>query len=185
MRKSLRKSKHFRWSNFETIRSEKIFSFPSQKLIKLEVVCSRNSCSQKIAGKKSCRRFTIRLFKCYIQNLQQNLIFFRIFVFFCSKKIVITVICFGTLAENFLSSKNYLLIYGVNFTMEPLQNARYLHQCGSYDEMIDFRHFFRTFIRHISTPITSWWKIFCMCVALSYYASHKNFRPNACGCLWC
>ena len=39
MRNSLRKSKHFRWSNFETLRSEKIFSFPSQKLIKLEVVC--------------------------------------------------------------------------------------------------------------------------------------------------
>ena len=49
--------------------------------------------------------------------------------------------------------------------------------------MIDFRHFFPNLIRHISTPMTSWWKIFCMCVAQSYYASPENFRPNACGYL--
>ena len=49
--------------------------------------------------------------------------------------------------------------------------------------MIDFRHFFRNLMRHNSTPMTSWWKIFCMCAANSYYALHKKFRPNACGYL--
>ena len=49
--------------------------------------------------------------------------------------------------------------------------------------MIDFWHFFPNLIRHISTPMTSSWKIFCMRVALSYSASHEKFRPNACGCL--
>ena len=65
--------------------------------------------------------------------------------------------------------------------MEPLQIASYVHQCGRYDEMIDFRQFFRTLIRHISTPMTSWQKIFCICIAHSYYASHKNFLAK---CVW-
>ena len=68
--------------------------------------------------------------------------------------------------------------------MEPLQNARYVHQCGSYDEMIDFRHFFRTFIRHISSPMTSWQKFFCMCVATVMMLHTKIFGQRlvaACG----
>ena len=105
-----------------------------------------------------------------------------IFVFFF-EKFVITVICFGTLAKNFLSSKIYLSSYGVDFTMEPLQNASYVHQCGRYDKMIDFWHFFRTIIRHISTLMTSWQKVFCICIVLSYYASHRKFGPNAYGYL--
>ena len=108
--------------------------------------------------------------------------------FFCEnyfffEKFVITFNFFGKLAETFSSPKNYLSSCGVNFILEPLQSANYVLQCGSYDEMIDFRHFFPNSIRHISTPMTSWWRIFCMCVAHSYYASHKKFRPNACGYL--
>ena len=103
----------------------------------------------------------MRLFKCRNQILRQILIFCDFFVF-VFEKFVITVICFGTLAKNFLSSKFYPSSYGVDFTMEPLQNAIYVHQCGRYDEMIDFRQFFRTLILHISTPMTSWQKIFCM-----------------------
>ena len=49
--------------------------------------------------------------------------------------------------------------------------------------MINFWHFFPNLMRHISTPMTSWQKFFCMCIAHSYYASHKIFRPNACGYL--
>ena len=49
--------------------------------------------------------------------------------------------------------------------------------------MIDFWHFFRTIIRHISTLMTSWQKIFCICIVLSYYASHRKFGPNAYGYL--
>ena len=108
--------------------------------------------------------------------------FLEIFNFF-SELFVITVISFDILAENFLSSKNYLSSYGVNFILEPLQSANYVLQCGNYDEMIDFGQFFPTLMRHISTLMTSWWKIFCMCVALSYSASHEKFRPNACGYL--
>ena len=63
---------------------------------------------------------------------------------------------FRQTGQNFLSSEKYLSIYGVNFRMEPLQNASYVHQCGSYDEMVDFWHFFPTIIRHISKPMTSW-----------------------------
>ena len=58
--------------------------------------------------------------------------------------------------------KNYLSTYGVNFTMEPLQNASYVDQCGRYEEMVVFRQFFRTLIRHISTLMTSWQKFFGM-----------------------
>ena len=102
---------------------------------------------------------------------------------FFFENFVITVISFGKVAENFSSSENCLSSYGVDFILEPLQSANYALQCGSYDEMVDFRHFFPNFIRHISTPMTSWWKFFCMCVASSYYASHKKFWPNASGYL--
>ena len=102
---------------------------------------------------------------------------------FFFENVVITVISFGKVAENFSSSENCLSSYGVDFILEPLQSANYALQCGSYDEMVDFRHFFPNFIRHISTPMTSWWKFFCMCVASSYYASHKKFWPNASGYL--
>ena len=102
---------------------------------------------------------------------------------FFFEKFVMTVISFDKMAKNFLSSKNCLSSYGVNFILEALQSANYVLQCGSYDELIDFWHFFPTLMRHISTPMTSWLKFFCMCVANSYYASHKKFRPNACGYL--
>ena len=49
--------------------------------------------------------------------------------------------------------------------------------------MIDFRHFFPNLIRHTSTPMTSWQKIFRMRIGHSLCASHKKFRPNACGYL--
>ena len=75
---------------------------------------------------------------------------------FFFENIVITVISFGKVAENFSSSENCLLRYGVDFILEPLQRANYGLQCGSYDEMVDFRHFFPNLIRHISTPMTSW-----------------------------
>ena len=81
--------------------------------------------------------------------------FLEIFnIFF--ENFVITVISFGKVAENFSSSENCLSSYGVDFILEPLQRANYALQCGSYDEMADFRHFFPNLIRHISTPMTSW-----------------------------
>ena len=81
--------------------------------------------------------------------------FLEIFnIFF--ENFVITVISFGKVAENFSSSENCLSSYGVDFILEPLHRANYALQCGSYDEMVDFRHFFPNLIRHISTPMTSW-----------------------------
>ena len=120
--------------------------------------------------------------KCQNRIVELKLIFCVKIIFFF-EKFVITVIFFGKLAETFSSSKNVLSSYGVDFILEPLQRANYALGCGSYDEMVDFRQFFPTLIRHISTPMTSWQKIFCMRVALSYSASHKKFRPNACGYL--
>ena len=81
--------------------------------------------------------------------------FLEIFIFF-SEFFVITVISFGKMPENFLSSKNYLSSYGVNFVLEPLQSARDVLQCRSYDEMINFWHFLPSLMRHISTPMASW-----------------------------
>ena len=74
--------------------------------------------------------------------------FFEIFV--------ITVISFGKMAKNFFSPEKYLSSYGLDFIMEPLQDASFVLQCGSYDEMVDFRQFFQSLLRHISTPMTSW-----------------------------
>ena len=75
---------------------------------------------------------------------------------FFFENFVITVISFGKVPENFSSSKTCLSSYGLDFILEPLQRANYSLQSGSYDEMVDFRHFLPTFIRHISTPMTSW-----------------------------
>ena len=114
-------------------------------------------------------------------NSRNNLSLWKKHFFF--ENFVITVISFGKMAENFFSPEKHLSSYGLDFILEPLQNANYVLECGTYDEMIDFRHFFPCLMRHISTPVTSWEKFFCMCVANSYYASQKKFRPNACGYL--
>ena len=43
--------------------------------------------------------------------------------------------------------------------------------------MIIFFKFSTNFIRHISTSMTSWRKIFCMRITHTQYASHKKVGP--------
>ena len=54
-------------------------------------------------------------------------------------------------------------------------------------EMMEWSFFFKfptKFIRHISTSMTSWQKIFCMRITHSQHASHTQSWPNAYGYLW-
>ena len=55
---------------------------------------------------------------------------------------------------------------------------------GRSDGMTTFFKFSTNFIRHISTSITSWKKIFCMRIAHNQYASHTKTWPNAYVYLW-
>ena len=55
---------------------------------------------------------------------------------------------------------------------------------GRNDGMTTFFKFSTNFIRHISTSMTSWQKIFCMRIAHNQYASHTKTWPNAYGYLW-
>ena len=50
--------------------------------------------------------------------------------------------------------------------------------------MTIFLKFSNNFIRHISTSMTSWQKIFCMRTVHGQYASHTKSWPNAYGYLW-
>ena len=50
--------------------------------------------------------------------------------------------------------------------------------------MTIFLKFSNNFIRHISTSMTSWQKIFCMRTVHGQYASHTKSGPNAYGYLW-
>ena len=109
---------------------------------------SKQLCSEKNLGEK----WTKKLPDMNSTNKTEVLENFNFFL----ENFVITVISFGKVAENFSSSENCLSSYGVDFILEPLQSANSALQYGSYAEMVDFRHFFPNFIRHISTPMTIW-----------------------------